>query len=773
MSGRNAACRFSAGTGILVAVLVLCAGVSPVARGEPGLSNDRKRSLERAVRLAEAARRDGLAEENCPFSPAGVVMRVGADPERLAAYVRARIAYEPYPGVVRGPEGTLAAMAGGDWDRAALLRALLAEAGYPSRLVVVPRDEAERSALVDAFLAAQGRERTLGAAGSRVVPNLPEPDPLLARCGVSLPNRRLAASAAVARWQGLLDEAYDAAASVLPVLGDAVGDGRPFDAWRGDLMAGASERVLVEIEGARRLDPGPGRDPDPDAGTVVPEVPADRRATLTLTLAMTVAGEGAPGEPVVLLERTDALSDLFCKPIRFQIAPDASAAGGKPANEWSEEEWHDRLTGFERFQAILEIDRLWTASDAFDLYGRTFRVKGDGRIDAAKDYGSSVNRGFGGFGGGGTREEEKPSTRIGALTLELVLALPGNEPVRARRLLFGDLRKEVSPVFHADMLVLGGPVGPGTALWRAFDAVTSNASFVARVMTSDEPDRLRETPVMRIVARMLHEWQQGRLALADRLLGADEGLGYHGGPVLVSKCAFLVPDPEAKTVRRRTVLDVIFDGQRLVPREEGAAGARAARANAMLGVASTVLESLLVRERRPAADLEGTYAAFERAGVAGEAPVTTRARDLGGVVPTALARWALEANERGRVLVFPSSKVAASWWSVDPVTGFAIGRGGSGEGQSMAEYKAAIETALKNLKCMAGVFQDAAGGGAGDQTGYEWMKCMTDFDPEKPSSYAGAYGKYQEEINDLKMWSWIADRLASVENLIEDAGGGK
>ena len=91
----------------------------------------------------------------------------------------------------------------------------------------------------------------------------------------------------------------------------------------------------------------------------------------------------------------------------------------------------------------------------------------------------------------------------------------------------------------------------------------------------------------------------------------------------------------------------------------------------------------------------------------------------------------------------------------------------------MAEYKAAIDTALKNLKCMAGVFQDAAGGGADAGTAYEWGKRITDFDPEKPSSYVGAYGKYDEQINDLKMWSWIADRLASVENLIEDAGKGK
>ena len=138
--------RCSRSSLVLACAVLLCAG--PAARARPPT---RTELLDRAVLLAEAARRDLLTERNCPHSPAGVVLRVGTDPDALAAFVRERIGYEPCLGVVRGPQGTLAAMAGGDWDRAALLQALLREAGYASRLKVAPRDPAERGRLVDAF----------------------------------------------------------------------------------------------------------------------------------------------------------------------------------------------------------------------------------------------------------------------------------------------------------------------------------------------------------------------------------------------------------------------------------------------------------------------------------------------------------------------------------------------------------------------------------------------------------------------------------------------
>lgn len=761
---------------LAIVALMLAPASAPPAPPSDGSSPDRRALLERAVLLADTVGEEVLTDDNCPYSPAGVVLRVGTDPDALAAFVRDRIAYEPYLGVVRGPEGTLATGAGGDWDRAVLLQALLAEAGHPSRLVVEPRRGVEPADLVRGFLSSQGRERTLGAA--RLAATVPPPpvDPLFKGLGVTVSNPSFHAARAAARWRCLLDEAYDSGAAMTPVIARALGSvavGQPAEAWFETLAAGAAERVSVEIDRPQRRRLSVGPEPQAvTAGEVHERLPDRRRATLRIALEMTVAGKGAPAKPIRLIERTVGLADLFLKPIRFQIAPDGSKAR-KPPERWSGPEWWEVVTGFERFQAYLEIDRLWLASDAFDVYGRTFKVGGDGRIEAAKQVGGAVGRGFGGLGGGGAPRASVPATRIGALVLHLDLSLPGREPQRTQRLIYGDLRRDVSPVYHSDFLVFGGPVSPECALWKAFETATHNTRFLASVFGAPGGPRLRETPDLRFAAEMHHDWQLARLALADRLLAANEDLALRSGPALVMQTTVLIPVAAAKRVDRRTVLDVVHDAQVLVPRRAGADPSRVVRANMQLGAAATVVETLLIRERRPTAKLKGAFAEFERALSGGATPVAVPADHLAGVSPTPLSRWAIRANEGRNRLVFPQANDVSAWWSVDPATGATLGRGDGGEGQSAAEYQAAIDTAMKNLKCMLGAAGGVSSGKSRTATSYQWAKCMTGFDPQKPSSYAGAYGKYQATVHGFKLWSQVATALSATEWLMEKASTSK
>jgi hypothetical protein len=71
------------------------------------------------------------------------------DPKRAFEFVRDSIAYEPYAGILRGAQGTLAARAGNSWDRALLLSAPLDEMVVEHRFAIADLDDPQASQLLE------------------------------------------------------------------------------------------------------------------------------------------------------------------------------------------------------------------------------------------------------------------------------------------------------------------------------------------------------------------------------------------------------------------------------------------------------------------------------------------------------------------------------------------------------------------------------------------------------------------------------------------------
>ena len=124
----------------------------PSADELPTLSQIRDDSWAQAERLPEAE-----------WSIAALAEALRYDPQAAFAFVRDSIAFDPYPGVLRGAAGTLAARAGNAYDRALLLGALLDAMNVPHRFAFAALSDEAAAAVLDR--ASQATDRATGDRG--------------------------------------------------------------------------------------------------------------------------------------------------------------------------------------------------------------------------------------------------------------------------------------------------------------------------------------------------------------------------------------------------------------------------------------------------------------------------------------------------------------------------------------------------------------------------------------------------------------------------------
>ncbi|MFV8816684.1 hypothetical protein [Haliea sp. E17] len=111
----------------------------------PG-GNDVHTEMDRLFNAAEVARSE---IDRTAFDLDAVLDAADYDAENLVEFVRNEVIFEPYLGVLRGPQGTLMSRAGNAADQAVLLAKLLRDAGFDARIARTTLTTQQAQTLLD------------------------------------------------------------------------------------------------------------------------------------------------------------------------------------------------------------------------------------------------------------------------------------------------------------------------------------------------------------------------------------------------------------------------------------------------------------------------------------------------------------------------------------------------------------------------------------------------------------------------------------------------
>lgn len=474
---------------------------------------------------------------------------LGPEPEAAFAFVRDRLAFDPYPGLLRSAEGTLAARAGNSVDRALLLAALLRQHGHTTRLAFATLDDA--------------------AAGSVLARSL---------AGVAMPLKGPGAGSVMALdAEAVLTRARRDHALLVAALGEAttaLGD-------QGELASIDDVRVHAWVQLA--MPDGTWLDLDTtltDAlpgqvlaspGTIADAVPDEQRQSVVVRVVVTLEESGTTTERNVLEEHL-AAADAARADLWLTFAQEGAGMGSTLAGQLEAAMW----------QPLLLVDGESRRGEAFPV-GASEEEDPDG---------------FGSFLGDG-------GARLAGLRLELESAAPGREPLREERILFdpdGSLF-ELDPIealsaMHHLLVSTGGSSLRDHAIGRAIAA-----GFAAHDLRDEE--LVAELPLHDILLPLAVADQTIVLAserlIVDGLTRADvpgDLRAFVGRPRIFISTLAPYPAVEGGSA---VITDLALDHLSVVTADaDGPAGAVSQRL--WYGVLQSALETEIVVRRAVAVD---------------------------------------------------------------------------------------------------------------------------------------------------------------------------
>jgi hypothetical protein len=589
-------------------------------------------------------------------------------PDAALAFIRDQIALEPYPGLMKGAAGSLVTRGGNALDRALLLSAILKRKQISTQIAHARLSDDQAQQLLQWITSTPGAtERMLASLNTMDLPRATRP---VQQDLSDALDRRAAANARI------VEGAVNGSRPFLEASLKSAGGVGTADTRRQALESLADHYWVQAVIGGQTVDLDP--------------------ASASATLGQHLADASETFNP-------DDLPDDVFQHVRVRIVADFLDANGLHATDVLLQDFK----AIDLFGKNVRVAISPQTTGATESTCQAIMLVGDRRIEG-QPFQLNAHQEADAFSGLGTESEDSAVT-LGRLSLEVVTRGPHLPEVTSRRVIMDRLDESGTPAKIAGAFADDGSVRP--LLMQTWDGAvsigTNHPLFVLRNVldTMKAQESMDEKARAHIylgdafgaddlAAPTLSKELIGFFLASDvtrHLLGrqsAEQTTWYYERPRMAFfRHGFVVGDWAQPGPPRFTEgIDLMNS-----PFQFMGPGAAASRLAIASGVADTALEASLM----PGGAVFNTLPLFAAANSQGVSTLTIGPDQKGRLqeisVPP-LIRRALENDlAQGQVLVLPSRLVALNdvqtygWWSVDPATGFALGKMELGGAQGMVE----------------------------------------------------------------------------------------
>ena len=702
-----------------VAALIALVGSaegSPAAAGATGAATsplDYEKASS-ALRTRTEALRVAYQSLDWPAdSPAQIGRLLRSEPQACRAFIRRAMRFEPYRGILRGPEGALAAGGGNSADLALLLRDMIRSGDSPPTVrFAVGRLEPDQAAPLV--------ESSIGAPPAQPVVALSPPD---------LHAQPDAAPPASPRAQVRADDPVAAGREDLrqiePLL-NQLPQAKSSD--RDEALQAAREHVWVQVLRDGQwvtLDPSADLPLPPGGARLVDELPADWNHRVRLALELERL-EGDRLSRETLLAHDWKSNELAGKAIELLITPremslDAMLDAPGPSNSFLRQ-----AKKFEHFDPSLIVgDQPPQPGRAFDLRGQSAAPSGGSPFGALDPFGRARPR------------AHVPSSQVSGIWLTIALDAPGGKPRRIERALLDRIgpagratgklaiddawkdpqRVRVALLQRHQLLVTAAPISTERV---ARDALQVLAEGQALEQALALKHRQTHGPMSKAILELklpalpadLIAVQNDSLALAQSQL-AGEGICFAAGPqVYVHSDSF---DLRGGELIQRTDVDIAEDD--LCFLSSSPAAVQSARL--LHGLWASELEGRVISAAGRAFH---AAAVLREVGRRGELHLIRTSADLASIDADSSVKAVMSSQLTGGcALVAPAKGMQTAtgtqfaWWRIDP-GGQVLAIGPDGRGQATEGQMVLTNISIPMVRhCMKFVacFNKAVSGGGG------------------------------------------------------------